>query len=499
MEAIAGLSRAAARLAAICVLCAGAVQAQTTPKYQAELLGTAINAAAMNASGQVIGTTSSSSGNLRGWIASSGSPLTELPLPPGRISSYANDITDQGLIAGAVGSAYSPEFGGVAAAWYPNGSGGYTVVELGTLPGHVRSNATALNDVGDVVGWSSDGTYRKPVLFTGPSGILELTSTGIFDPSAINEKRVVADNSFTVKLLDLNTMAVTDLGVPTGYPSNYLATRSAAINESNQVAGQAILTTSTSCDRQAARHTPVVGWEIFSSCGKYNGAVDINDLGDVVMQLNLYPYVRFEGLGTFRIEDLIDEAGGHWYVINGFGLAINNARQMAVPATNQVTGQSGLLLLTPENAVGTPLCWGDGSAIPCPCGNASAPGSGQGCLHSGAVGAVLKGSGSAIVANDDLVLHVTQGPPGRIAMFIQGVASISVPFNDGILCAGTPIVRLETLVLDSAGSGSSSVPIAAKGGAVVGVSRIYQTWFRDPLGPCGAASNLSAALRVDWQ
>ncbi|HVS09096.1 MAG TPA: hypothetical protein VMS76_04410, partial [Planctomycetota bacterium] len=446
--------RVAAGFAAFSWLAFAPAFAQAPPKYQAELLGAAINASAMNSSGQVIGTTNGSSGNLRGWIASSGSPLTELPLPPGRISSYANDITDQGLIAGAVGSAYSPEFSGVAAAWYPNGSGGYTVVELGKLPGHVGSNATALNDAGDIVGWSSNGTYRWPVLFTAPSGILDLTSTGIFDPHAINEKRVVADSSFTVKLLDLNTMAVTDLGVPTGYPSNYLATSAAAINESNQVAGLAILTTSTSCDRQAARHTPGIGWKIFSSCGKYNGAVDINDLGDVVMQLNLYPHVRFQGLGTFRIEDLIDAPVGHWYVINGYGLAINNARQMAVPATNQVTGQSGMLLLTPENAVGTPLCWGDGATLPCPCGNASAPGSGQGCLHSGAVGAVLKGSGSAIVANDDLVLHVTQGPANRIAMLIQGATSISMPFNDGILCAGSPIVRLQSVVLDSSGAAS---------------------------------------------
>jgi len=111
----------------------------------------------------------------------------------------------------------------------------------------------------------------------------------------------------------------------------------------------------------------------------------------------------------------------------------------------------------------------------------------------------LKGSGSASVAKDDLVLHVTQGPPNRVALFFQGGTTVAAPFNDGILCAGSPIVRLQILALDSSGAASSSVPIAAKGGATPGVSRIYQTWFRDPQGPCGAGSNLSAALRIDWQ
>jgi hypothetical protein len=101
------------------------------------------------------------------------------------------------------------------------------------------------------------------------------------------------------------------------------------------------------CDRVAARYTDGVDWEVFSGCGQSNGAYDINDLGDVVMRLNIAPYVRFEGIGTFLIEDLIVADVGHWYVINGFGLVVNNARQMAVPARNLVTDETGVILLTP--------------------------------------------------------------------------------------------------------------------------------------------------------
>jgi hypothetical protein len=102
------------------------------------------------------------------------------------------------------------------------------------------------------------------------------------------------------------------------------------------------------------------------------------------MRLNVAPYVRFEGIaggGTFRIEDLIVNDVGHWYVTNGYGLTINNARQMAVPAHNDVTGQGGIVLLTPiiegdangdgsvnvDDLIAVILAWGSCPAPPTPC------------------------------------------------------------------------------------------------------------------------------------
>ncbi|MBU0616771.1 MAG: hypothetical protein KKI02_03560, partial [Planctomycetes bacterium] len=200
-------------------------------------------------------------------------------------------------------------------------------------------------NVGDVIGYSSNGTYRYPVLFTAPGGIQDLSSTGVFDPADINDQRVLIDHSFTCKRLDLNTMVVEDLGVPAGPPS-YLASTGAAINELGQVAGLAIYACCPNCDRVAARYTDGVGWEVLSGCGQSNGATSINDLGDVVMRLNVAPYVRFEGIGTFRIEDLIVADVGHWYLLNRSG-PINNSRQMAVAARNLVTDETGVILLTP--------------------------------------------------------------------------------------------------------------------------------------------------------
>lgn len=321
------------------------------PRYQAELLGPFFPGR-INESGQIIGTVDVA-GNQRGYIVSSGHPIQYLPLPSGMISSNAIDVNEQGVIVGAVSTFYSPEFFGRAIAWDPDGLGGFTARYLGELPGQSISRATAVNNLGDIVGYSSDGTYRYPVLFTDPGGVLDLSSTGVFDPMDINDQRVLVDHSFTVKRLDLDTMIAEDLGTP---PGSYLATSAVAINEAGQVGGLAILSSGGNCDRVAARYTDGVGWQIFSSCGQYNSVSDMNEQGDTIMRLNVAPYVRFEGLGTYLVEDLIINDIGHWYVSNLSGLTLNSAGSMAVFATNQVTGQSGCLLLTPEDAaqVGSP-------------------------------------------------------------------------------------------------------------------------------------------------
>jgi probable HAF family extracellular repeat protein len=292
----------------------------------------------------------------------SGQPYQLLPLPAGMASSSATDISDTGVVVGQVGPYYSPEFSGRATAWYPDGLGSYTVQLLGALPGQTIGSATAVNNRGDIVGYSSDGTYRYPVFFRAPGDIVDLTSTGIFDPVDINESRVIVDQSFTAKRFDLDTMIAEDLGAPAPPGgSRYVATRASSINESNQVAGSAILATSTDCDRQVSRYTDGVGWEIFSSCGRYNGASDINDGGDMVMLVIIAPYVRLEGGGTFAVESLIVNGVGHWYAVTTTAGWINNSRQMVIYATNPTTGETGALLLTPEatEIVAAPPAGGD--------------------------------------------------------------------------------------------------------------------------------------------
>ncbi len=148
------------------------------------------------------------------------------------------------------------------------------------------------------------------------------------------------------------------------------------------------------------------------------------------------------------------------------------------------------------------MCFGDGSVtglagpVTCPCGNASADG--EGCANSHGYGAVLTATGSTSVAADNLGFLVTQGGHGQPCLLIQGATRIGVPFKDGILCAGSPTRRLEVVMLDSAGAGSTSGSIVTEGAVVAGQRRVYQAWYRDPFvgQPCTARSNFSSAVDV---
>jgi hypothetical protein len=500
-------TRRARHLLALAVLALSpATSFAQAPQYRTDFLGPATAGASvadLNQAGVLVGTVTIA-GNQRAYVASPTQALTALPLPPGRISSWANGINDQGVIVGRVGSSYSPEFSGVAALWTPNGSGGYTVQELGVLPGHTASSATALNNVGDVVGWSFNGSYRLPARFFAGAAPQSLQSTGIFDPQSINDSRVIIDRSADGKLLDLNTMLVQSLGVPQGQPNNYNAVTGYTINAAGQVSGVAILATSTSCVQQSARYTGGIGWEIFGPCGNFSGVADMNDLGEMTMVWTLTPVVQLNGFGTFVIEDLISAPVGHWYVSNYAGFRINNARQLVGPAHNPTTGESGLLLLTLGAPVGTAFCFGDGTGTACPCGNSGAPG--NGCAHSlNAGGANLSAAGLASLASDSVVLTGV-AMPNSSALYFQGTAQqnggLGSLFGDGLRCAGGTTIRLGT----KANAGGASQypgaldPSISVGGLVTAPgTRTYQVWYRNAAAFCTAAAfNLTNGLSISW-
>ncbi len=146
---------------------------------------------------------------------------------------------------------------------------------------------------------------------------------------------------------------------------------------------------------------------------------------------------------------------------------------------------------------GTPFCFGYAG---CPCGNNSAPGSGQGCRNSTGLGAMLVGSGLTSLSADGLVLSVTHLPPAGFCLFFQGDAQTNAPFADGRRCAAGAVVRLAT----KSHASFSSFPqfgdlsVHTRGLVAVPGVRTYQVWYRNPAGPCHTGSNLSNGLSVIW-
>ena len=109
---------------------------------------------AMNGHGQIVGWTSAST--IRAFVAT-GSDFELLPLPAGMLSSKANDVNDAGVIVGLVSDSSLAETG-FAARWDPTPAG-YVPTLLSPLPGLTYSNALAINNLGDIVGYTNIGGF----------------------------------------------------------------------------------------------------------------------------------------------------------------------------------------------------------------------------------------------------------------------------------------------------------------------------------------------------
>ncbi len=179
---------------------------------------------------------------------------------------------------------------------------------------------------------------------------------------------------------------------------------------------------------------------------------------------------------------------------------------------NSGTGSAwfnGAQVVRVNEADATPLCFGDGSAAPCPCGNSGS--TGHGCENSaGTGGAELYASGG--IAPDTLVLRSEGELPTALSIFLQGNAVIApVPFGDGVRCAGGILKRLYVkhaahglAVAPEPGDASITQQSAALGDPIApGERRYYQVYYRDPdltfcPAPNGNSFNVGNALKIVW-
>jgi Domain of unknown function (DUF4082) len=155
----------------------------------------------------------------------------------------------------------------------------------------------------------------------------------------------------------------------------------------------------------------------------------------------------------------------------------------------------------------TSYCFGDGTAMACPCGSPNGA-AGHGCSNSanpnGAVVTVLAGSNS--IAAADLRFSSTGHRLSTLAVWFQGdVLASPVSYGDGLRCVGSPLVRLYNMSfspgtmpdpLDSPASPS----IVVRGGITVpGTVKGYFLAYRDPATyGCSATFNASNAMSVTW-
>lgn len=141
---------------------------------------------------------------------------------------------------------------------------------------------------------------------------------------------------------------------------------------------------------------------------------------------------------------------------------------------------------------------GDGSWGDCPCGNESAPGSGEGCTNSTGSGARLAYEGSTDINANDLNLHVSGMQPGVFTQLFSGQLFLdAVPFGNGLRFVGGPLKRFP-LQLSSPTGEASWDDLHATGGWSAGDLRYFQVFYRDVSGPCGGSANMSNALQATF-
>ena len=198
--------------------------------------GASISPTGINHSGQIVGF---SYGNRHAFLYSKGK-MTDLGTPPGYVSSQATSINNSGQVIGTC----APISGPTHAFIYSGG----IMTDIGTLPGGSVSYAIGINDSGQVVGYSDVNSYGLSHAFLYRNG----------------------------NMIDIGTLS--------GYPSS----AAYGINSYGQIVGSsAFFSDNRAFIYSDGKMTDLnslipsgTGWELFS-------ASYINDLGQIVGTGNL--------------------------------------------------------------------------------------------------------------------------------------------------------------------------------------------------------------------
>jgi len=172
-----------------------------------------------------------------------------------------------------------------------------------------------------------------------------------------------------------------------------------------------------------------------------------------------------------------------------------------VLTSTELGSSSGSLTVEQDSPLGWAYCYGD----TCACGNEDPK---NGCENSTGLGAYLLADGSTSVAADDVKLVLTHMVPGGFYLMLMGQGWNPQVFNDGLLCIDVtqpffryPIGQVNGAGFDVMGPGLIEYGqdhFGANGHIRAGDTWHFQTWYRDPHGPCGTGSNLTNAYSVTF-
>ena len=231
--------------------------------------------------------------------------------------------------------------------------------------------------------------------------------------------------------------------------------------------------------------------------GNHVVATDLGDLdgdGDLDWVLScfgggIWELFENDGTGSFTSQRVFNATNNASCAVM---LDIDRDGDLDLALTDEIADQ---VRIEKNGWSGAPYCFGDGSALACPCANPG--GTGEGCRNSTGSGGLLSATGAGSISDDDLAIVASNLPNNQNGLIYAGLNPIQAPFGDGHRCVAGAIVRFP---VRNAGSGGSftEANVASNLGLLAGETRRFQAWFRDPMGPCGSGHNLTHALAVTF-
>lgn len=122
-----------------------------------------------------------------------------------------------------------------------------------------------------------------------------------------------------------------------------------------------------------------------------------------------------------------------------------------------------------------------------------------GAVNSTGSATTLGTQGLPSVFTNDFALDAQFAPPGTNGTFFFGTALASVPFGDGVRCAGGSLFRFGNVTVDASGNASRALDLTTFPGSTIaaGGERWFQFAYRD-LAAGGAGFNASMTQRVTF-
>lgn len=154
------------------------------------------------------------------------------------------------------------------------------------------------------------------------------------------------------------------------------------------------------------------------------------------------------------------------------------------------------LMARADNGLIASFCWGDGSAVDCPCLNWNQDPF-AGCANSTGHGADLSVTGDANAGA--LTFAAGNLPSGSLALLFEAKATImdgtgtyGQQHGDGLLCIVGQEVTIGWAVAEANGWAKwDAVPVSPLDGW-----RRFQVLYRDEAGPCGGGFNTTGGLAL---